>query len=148
MNKTVNVCMCMKLCFEPAHVQCSWGSLWIHYDQDKAITQNEWIEFERFFSVHLVVFCSLLGQNTVFHCLGEKLLDNAFQGYNACIFAYGQTGTCFFFKYFIEKHASRCLKTHCNMMLFQVTLSALLHCKDRHLKSSRFSYYMTAINQI
>ncbi|XP_060722287.1 kinesin-like protein KIF13B isoform X2 [Tachysurus vachellii] len=33
------------------------------------------------------------GQNTVFQCLGENLLDNAFQGYNACIFAYGQTGS-------------------------------------------------------
>uniref|UniRef100_A0A672MW18 Kinesin-like protein KIF13A n=1 Tax=Sinocyclocheilus grahami TaxID=75366 RepID=A0A672MW18_SINGR len=25
-------------------------------------------------------------------CLGEGILENAFQGYNACIFAYGQTG--------------------------------------------------------
>ncbi|KAG7316441.1 hypothetical protein KOW79_019982 [Hemibagrus wyckioides] len=33
------------------------------------------------------------GQNTVFQCLGENLLNNAFQGYNACIFAYGQTGS-------------------------------------------------------
>ncbi|KAK3542444.1 hypothetical protein QTP86_025898 [Hemibagrus guttatus] len=32
-------------------------------------------------------------QNTVFQCLGENLLDNAFQGYNACIIAYGQTGS-------------------------------------------------------
>uniref|UniRef100_A0A3B3SRL1 Kinesin family member 13B n=1 Tax=Paramormyrops kingsleyae TaxID=1676925 RepID=A0A3B3SRL1_9TELE len=31
------------------------------------------------------------GQDVVFQCLGESLLDNAFQGYNACIFAYGQT---------------------------------------------------------
>lgn len=35
------------------------------------------------------------GQDVVFQCLGESLLDNAFMGYNACIFAYGQTGeTC------------------------------------------------------
>lgn len=33
-----------------------------------------------------------LGQEVVFQCLGESLLRNAFQGYNACIFAYGQTG--------------------------------------------------------
>uniref|UniRef100_A0AAR2M0I2 Kinesin family member 13Bb n=1 Tax=Pygocentrus nattereri TaxID=42514 RepID=A0AAR2M0I2_PYGNA len=33
------------------------------------------------------------GQEVVFQCLGESLLDNAFQGYNACIFAYGQTGS-------------------------------------------------------
>ncbi|XP_078085577.1 kinesin-like protein KIF13B isoform X3 [Mustelus asterias] len=33
------------------------------------------------------------GQDIVFKCLGENLLQNAFQGYNACIFAYGQTGS-------------------------------------------------------
>ncbi|XP_031431833.1 LOW QUALITY PROTEIN: kinesin-like protein KIF13A [Clupea harengus] len=32
-------------------------------------------------------------QEVVFQCLGEGVLDNAFQGYNACIFAYGQTGS-------------------------------------------------------
>uniref|UniRef100_A0A8C5AK29 Kinesin motor domain-containing protein n=1 Tax=Gadus morhua TaxID=8049 RepID=A0A8C5AK29_GADMO len=31
------------------------------------------------------------GQEVVFQCLGESLLHNAFLGYNACIFAYGQT---------------------------------------------------------
>ncbi|CAH2241100.1 jg13156 [Pararge aegeria aegeria] len=30
-------------------------------------------------------------QKTVFECLGRDILDNAFEGYNACIFAYGQT---------------------------------------------------------
>lgn len=33
-----------------------------------------------------------LGQDVVFKCLGENILQNAFEGYNACIFAYGQTG--------------------------------------------------------
>ncbi|KAM9310605.1 kinesin-like protein KIF13A isoform 2-T2 [Pholidichthys leucotaenia] len=33
------------------------------------------------------------GQEVVFKCLGEGVLENAFQGYNACIFAYGQTGS-------------------------------------------------------
>uniref|UniRef100_A0A3P8SNV0 Kinesin family member 13A n=1 Tax=Amphiprion percula TaxID=161767 RepID=A0A3P8SNV0_AMPPE len=33
------------------------------------------------------------GQEVVFECLGEGILENAFQGYNACIFAYGQTGS-------------------------------------------------------
>lgn len=32
------------------------------------------------------------GQDVVFQSLGKSLLDNAFMGYNACIFAYGQTG--------------------------------------------------------
>uniref|UniRef100_A0A8C5MA86 Kinesin family member 13B n=1 Tax=Leptobrachium leishanense TaxID=445787 RepID=A0A8C5MA86_9ANUR len=33
------------------------------------------------------------GQDVVFQSLGEDILQNAFQGYNACIFAYGQTGS-------------------------------------------------------
>ncbi|PNS18184.1 Kinesin-like protein unc-104 [Sphaceloma murrayae] len=33
------------------------------------------------------------GQDDVFADLGLPLLDNAFQGYNNCIFAYGQTGS-------------------------------------------------------
>ncbi|XP_066482583.1 kinesin-like protein KIF13B [Tiliqua scincoides] len=33
------------------------------------------------------------GQDEVFRCLGENILQNAFEGYNACIFAYGQTGS-------------------------------------------------------
>ena len=33
------------------------------------------------------------GQSDVFDDLGKPLLDNAFQGYNNCIFAYGQTGS-------------------------------------------------------
>ncbi|KAG8178989.1 hypothetical protein JTE90_012501 [Oedothorax gibbosus] len=32
-------------------------------------------------------------QETVFNSLGADILDNAFQGYNACILAYGQTGS-------------------------------------------------------
>ncbi|MCJ1444761.1 MAG: kinesin-like protein Klp8 [Stictis urceolatum] len=33
------------------------------------------------------------GQDSLFSDLGTPLLDNAFQGYNNCIFAYGQTGS-------------------------------------------------------
>ncbi|KAI1104763.1 kinesin heavy chain [Jackrogersella minutella] len=33
------------------------------------------------------------GQNNLHDDLGKPLLDNAFQGYNNCIFAYGQTGS-------------------------------------------------------
>ncbi|KAL8918522.1 MAG: hypothetical protein Q9172_005392 [Xanthocarpia lactea] len=33
------------------------------------------------------------GQDNLFSDLGAPLLDNAFQGYNNCIFAYGQTGS-------------------------------------------------------
>ena len=33
------------------------------------------------------------GQDNLFNDLGSPLLDNAFEGYNNCIFAYGQTGS-------------------------------------------------------
>ena len=36
---------------------------------------------------------SYAGQSHLFDDLGKPLLDNAFQGYNNCIFAYGQTGS-------------------------------------------------------
>ena len=32
-------------------------------------------------------------QNTVMNDFGIPLIDNAFQGYNVCMFAYGQTGS-------------------------------------------------------
>ncbi|XP_065063038.1 kinesin-like protein KIF13B isoform X4 [Rhopilema esculentum] len=32
-------------------------------------------------------------QEFVYKCLGKGVVDNAFDGYNACIFAYGQTGS-------------------------------------------------------
>lgn len=48
----------------------------------------------KFSQLHRIKFpvCVSPGQDVVFQCLGESLLRNAFQGYNACIFAYGQTG--------------------------------------------------------
>lgn len=35
----------------------------------------------------------------VFDCLGTDILKRAFEGYNACIFAYGQTGNDFTFSF-------------------------------------------------
>ena len=35
---------------------------------------------------------SLTGQENVFNHLGQSVLQRAFEGYNGCIFAYGQTG--------------------------------------------------------
>ena len=32
------------------------------------------------------------GQEMVFDALGKGVLESSFHGYNACIFAYGQTG--------------------------------------------------------
>ncbi|GAA6024219.1 hypothetical protein JCM10207_006785 [Rhodosporidiobolus poonsookiae] len=36
---------------------------------------------------------SYASQQTLFDDLGKELLDNAFEGFNSCIFAYGQTGS-------------------------------------------------------
>ena len=33
-------------------------------------------------------------QEVVYRDLGQEMLEHAFQGYHACIFAYGQTGAC------------------------------------------------------
>ncbi|CAM4687115.1 unnamed protein product [Leuciscus chuanchicus] len=46
-----------------------------------------------FWSIDEAEAAKFAGQDVVFQCLGESLLDSAFQGYNACIFAYGQTGS-------------------------------------------------------
>ena len=32
-------------------------------------------------------------QKKVFDCMGREILDNAWEGYNCCLFAYGQTGS-------------------------------------------------------
>ncbi|XP_060106089.1 kinesin-like protein KIF13B isoform X2 [Heteronotia binoei] len=46
-----------------------------------------------FWSMDEAVKEKYAGQDVVFKCLGENILQNAFEGYNACIFAYGQTGS-------------------------------------------------------
>nr|XP_033791359.1 kinesin-like protein KIF13B isoform X2 [Geotrypetes seraphini] len=46
-----------------------------------------------FWSVDESITEKFAGQDVVFQCLGENILQNAFEGYNACIFAYGQTGS-------------------------------------------------------
>ncbi|XP_075057298.1 kinesin-like protein KIF13B isoform X2 [Mixophyes fleayi] len=46
-----------------------------------------------FWSMDEAVKEKFAGQDIVFQCLGENILQNAFEGYNACIFAYGQTGS-------------------------------------------------------
>ena len=54
------------------------------------------------------IFFAFSGQEYVFSCLGTDVLDNAFKGYNACVFAYGQTGTalCYVFMSFISNALS------------------------------------------
>ena len=41
----------------------------------------------------LIVYCFCFeGQEHVFEALGLDILQRSFEGYNACLFAYGQTG--------------------------------------------------------
>lgn len=42
--------------------------------------------------IALIMCVSPSDQEQVFQALGMDILHNAFEGYNACIFAYGQTG--------------------------------------------------------
>ena len=41
-------------------------------------------------AIIIILYCS--DQAAVFEVLGKDILDSSFEGYNACIFAYGQTG--------------------------------------------------------
>ena len=53
--------------------------------------------------IYFQLWLFVLGQEKVFQCLGDDILERAFEGYNACIFAYGQTGR---FEYCVQKSAS------------------------------------------
>ena len=48
----------------------------------------------------------LLGQEYIFERLGVEIVKTAFEGYNACIFAYGQTGEQ------IEREAASTMTVH------------------------------------
>lgn len=49
--------------------------------------------YTRLPSLCLICYERVAGQDNLFQDLGLPLLDNAFGGYNNCIFAYGQTGS-------------------------------------------------------
>jgi len=51
------------------------------------------LEFNGSLEANLMLEAGLAGQDNLFQDLGGPLLDNAFEGYNNCIFAYGQTGS-------------------------------------------------------
>lgn len=68
-------------------IQGCESELLLHSTLEKIVYVTVWaLRCESVFSA----VCA--GQDVVFQCLGESLLNNAFMGYNACIFAYGQTG--------------------------------------------------------
>lgn len=79
----------------------SLKSLWVlskeHYDSSVLCPNN------------LNLFVLIIGQDDVFKCLGENILQNAFEGYNACIFAYGQTGKPFLVREKLDSYKRLCL---------------------------------------
>ncbi|XP_047520738.1 kinesin-like protein KIF13B isoform X4 [Pieris napi] len=60
---------------------------------DKERKQPKTFAFDHCFYSLDPTLNNFASQKTVFECLGRDILDNAFDGYNACIFAYGQTGS-------------------------------------------------------
>ncbi|XP_050681890.1 kinesin-like protein KIF13B [Leptidea sinapis] len=60
---------------------------------DKERKQPKTFAFDHCFYSLDPALPNFASQKTVFECLGRDILDNAFDGYNACIFAYGQTGS-------------------------------------------------------
>ncbi|XP_046960602.1 kinesin-like protein KIF13B isoform X2 [Vanessa cardui] len=60
---------------------------------DKERKQPKTFAFDHCFYSLDPTLPNFASQKTVFECLGRDILDNAFEGYNACIFAYGQTGS-------------------------------------------------------
>uniref|UniRef100_A0A671W8J0 Kinesin family member 13A n=1 Tax=Sparus aurata TaxID=8175 RepID=A0A671W8J0_SPAAU len=75
-------------------LQYSTISLFLYYRGTTAKKDQVVFAFDHcFWSMDESNVPKYAGQEVVFKCLGEGILENAFQGYNACIFAYGQTGS-------------------------------------------------------
>ena len=60
--------------------------MWNTYLPNPILMFRNWLEST---GVFLILF---IGQEEVFNHLGHSVLERAFEGYNGCIFAYGQTG--------------------------------------------------------
>uniref|UniRef100_A0A8C3RSI0 Kinesin family member 13A n=1 Tax=Chelydra serpentina TaxID=8475 RepID=A0A8C3RSI0_CHESE len=78
----------MRSCASGMDVLCAGSSSFVFY------TLMQVFAFDYcFWSMDESNTTKYAGQEVVFKCLGEGILEKAFQGYNACIFAYGQTGS-------------------------------------------------------
>ena len=69
-------------------------------DQETVITSRDGISRHRFCYDHCFwsfddVTAPFADQKTVYRNLAQPLLDKAFQGYNTCLFAYGQVSMIF-----------------------------------------------------
>lgn len=66
--------------------------------------QPKTFAFDHCFNSREATLPNFASQRTVFQSLGSDILDNAFDGYNACIFAYGQTGQLDILKLYTHKY--------------------------------------------
>ena len=102
------------------HLYLDVGQLWLHYvlfftrenqlgaNQAITIHDDELIITSREKKVHRFCYDHCFwsfdnnsaphaGQDTVYKALAQPLLDKAFEGYNTCLFAYGQVLVYLFF---------------------------------------------------
>jgi len=67
-------------------------------DNKTIITSDSGMEFE-FVYDYSIWSCDpkhpeFVGQEKLYKLMGQPLLNSAFEGYNTCLFAYGQVGLC------------------------------------------------------
>ncbi len=87
------VCSCFLLCVVLCFVLCFFfffSSFFLTYLF--VISRQKVFTFDRSFWSFSSDDAHFVNQQTMFQELGMDVLDNSFAGYNACIFAYGQTG--------------------------------------------------------
>ncbi|MCJ1370282.1 kinesin-like protein Klp8 [Loxospora ochrophaea] len=83
------------------------------------------------------------GQDNLFSDLGAPLLDNAFQGYNNCIFAYGQTGSGKSYSMMGYGEESGVIPRICQNMFERITAIQ----KDKTLKCTVEVSYLEIYNE-
>uniref|UniRef100_A0A452E9J1 Kinesin family member 13B n=1 Tax=Capra hircus TaxID=9925 RepID=A0A452E9J1_CAPHI len=82
-----------KVILNPVNTNLSKGDARLTLNRGQPPSNDVFAYDHCFWSMDESVRDKYAGQDDVFKCLGENILQNAFDGYNACIFAYGQTGS-------------------------------------------------------
>ncbi|KAI5819190.1 hypothetical protein BZA77DRAFT_332268 [Pyronema omphalodes] len=83
------------------------------------------------------------GQDNLYQDLGEPLLDNAFGGYNNCIFAYGQTGSGKSYSMMGYGEEYGVIPKICQNMFERINIAQ----KDPHLKCTVEVSYLEIYNE-
>ena len=74
-------------------VEMDGGQTILHHPEEQPGKNPKSFAFDHCFNSLNTTDPQFASQEDVFDQLGKGILDNAFNGYNACIFAYGQTGS-------------------------------------------------------